>query len=76
MKLISFCHEDDYGHDFYVIIARAQRRSLFQIAFGTAIYGFTPRFSIAMGEGALFSISTALWKVYFTVEFIGYNWRG
>jgi hypothetical protein len=76
MKLLSFCHENDYGDDFYVIVLRLKKRSLFQFAFGTGVYGFTPRFSVSMDAGAFLSVSAAFWKVYFTVELFGFNWRG
>lgn len=76
MKLASFCHEDDYGHDFYLIFAKFRKRSLFQIAFGTGVYGFTPRLSVSFDMGAPLSISAAFWKVYSTIEVLGYNWRG
>ena len=75
MKLLSFSHEKDFGHDFYVMIGRMKKRSWLQIGFGSGVYGFSPRLSVSAGEDALLDIYGSLGKVYFTVELLGHNWK-
>jgi hypothetical protein len=75
MRLFSFRHEDDFGHDFYIMIGRMKQRSLLQVALGTAVYGFSSRLSVSINEGALLSLSAASWKVYISVDLLGFNWR-
>ena len=76
MKLFSLSHEQDYGHDFYVIIGRMKSRSLMQFAFGSGIYGFSTRLRASIDECTPFNIFVSFWKVYFTIEIFSYNWRG
>ena len=56
MKLISFKHREDYGHDWYVQILHTKNWALFQASVSWMDYPSWPYLQIKSGNGSTLSI--------------------
>lgn len=68
-------HREDFGHDFYLTIARYRNFCLFQGCFYTAVYGrIFPYLSVTLGSGRLLEISFSFYKIGFNLSFLTLWW--
>jgi hypothetical protein len=75
MKLITFKHREDFGHDLYIILLQVKRWCLVQSCFSTIEYSRSlPYFNLTMGSGRLISVSFQIWIVGFTIELVSRSW--
>ena len=75
MKLISFKHREDYGHDWYVMVLHTKRWALFQASVSWNDYAAWPYIQIKSGNGSLLSI--LFWAHRFGIDagFIERTWN-
>jgi hypothetical protein len=75
MKLISFKHREDYGHEWYVQVFHNKRWTLFQASVSWNDYPSWPFFQVRMGMGSLLSLMVCVYKLGFDVDVFSNTWN-
>jgi len=75
MKLISFKHREDYGHDWYVQILHNKSWALLQASVSWNSFSSFPYIQIKSGTGSLLSIVFWTYKFGFDIGFIERTWN-
>ena len=75
MKLISFRHREDFGHEWYVQVLHNKRWALLQASISWNDYPGWPYIQIKSGTGTLLSIMFWCYKFGFDVGIIEYTWN-
>jgi hypothetical protein len=75
MKLISFKHQEDFGHDWYVQILHTKRWALFQASVSWMDFPSWPYLQIKSGTGSTLSILFWVYKFGFDIGVIERTWN-
>ena len=75
MKLISFKHREDYGHEYYVQVLHNKRWALLQASVSWNDYAGWPYIQIKSGTGTLLSIMFWVYRFGFDIGFCEYTWN-
>ena len=75
MKLISFKHKVDYGHEWYVQILHNKRWALLQASVSWNDYAAWPYIQVRTGMGSLLSIMVCVYKLGFDIGFCEHTWN-
>ncbi len=75
MKLISFKHREDYGHEWYVQILHNKRWALLQASVSWNDYAGWPYIQIKSGTGTLLSIMFWVYKFGFDIGVCEHTWN-
>jgi hypothetical protein len=75
MKLISFKHREDFGHEWYVQILHNKRWALLQASVSWNDFPSWPYIQIKSGTGSILSIMFWAYKFGFDIGFIEYTWN-
>ena len=75
MKLISFKHREDFGHDWYVQILHTKNWALFQASVSWMDYPSWPYLQIKSGSGSTLSILFWAYRVGFDIGVIERTWN-
>jgi hypothetical protein len=75
MKLISFKHREDYGHEWYVQILHNKRWALLQASVSWNEYAGWPYLQIKCGCGGLISVVFWLYKFGFDIGVCERTWN-
>jgi hypothetical protein len=75
MKLISFRHHEDFGHEWYVQILHNKRWALLQASVSWNDFPGWPYIQIKSGTGSALSIMFWAYKFGFDIGFIEYTWN-
>ena len=75
MKLISFKHQEDFGHDWYVQILHTKQWALFQASVSWNDYPSWPYLQIKSGSGSTLSIMFWAYRFGFDAGVIERTWN-
>jgi len=75
MKLISFKHREDYGHEWYVQVLHNKRWALLQASVSWNEFAGWPYIQIKSGTGTLLSIMCWVYKLGFDVDVFSNTWN-
>jgi hypothetical protein len=75
MKLISFKHREDYGHEWYVQVLHNKHWALLQASVSWNEYAGFPYIQIKSGSGTLLSIMFWAYKFGFDIGFCERTWN-
>ena len=75
MKLISFKHREDFGHEYYVQILHTKRWALLQVSFSFNDYPGWPYLQINSGGNGLLSVFFWVWRLGMDVDVLSKTWR-
>ena len=75
MKLISFRHHEDFGHEWYVQVLHNKRWALLQASVSWNDYPGWPYIQIKSGTGTLLSILFWAYKFGFDIGVIERTWN-
>ena len=75
MKLISFKHQEDFGHEWYVQILHTKQWALFQASVSWNDYPSWPYLQIKSGSGSTLSILFWAYKFGFDAGVIERTWN-
>ena len=75
MKLISFKHREDYGHEWYVQIFHNKYWALLQASVSWNDYAGWPYIQIKSGTGTLLSIMFWVYKFGFDIGVCEHTWN-
>ena len=75
MKLISFKHREDYGHEWYVQVLHNKRWALLQTSVSWNDYAGWPYLQIKSGTGTLLSIMLWVYKFGFDIGVCEHTWN-
>jgi hypothetical protein len=75
MKLISFKHREDYGHEWYVQVLHNKRWALLQASVSWNDYAGWPFIQIKSGTGTLLSIMFWVYKFGFDIGVCEHSWN-
>jgi len=75
MKLITFKHRYDYGHDWYVQILHTKRYAFLQASVSWNDYPSWPYLQIKSGTGSTLSILFWAYRFGFDIGFIERTWN-
>jgi len=75
MKLISFKHQEDFGHDWYVQILHTKQWALFQASVSWNDYAAWPYLQIKSGNGSLLNIMFWAYRFGFDAGVIERTWN-
>jgi len=75
MKLISFKHREDYGHEWYVQVLHTKRWALLQLSFSWNDYAGWPYIQIKSGTGTLLSIMVWVYRFGFDIGICEHTWN-
>jgi hypothetical protein len=75
MKLISFNHREDYGHEYYVQILHTKRWALLQASVSWNDYAGWPYIQIKSGTGTLLSIMFWVYRFGFDIGICEHTWN-
>ena len=75
MKLISFKHREDYGHEWYVQVLHNKRWALLQTSVSWNDYAGWPYIQIKSGTGTLLSIMFWVYKFGFDIGVCEHTWN-
>jgi hypothetical protein len=75
MKLISFKHREDYGHEWYVQIIHNKRWALLQTSFSWNDYAGWPFVQIKSGTGTLLSVMFWVYRFGFDIGVCEHTWN-
>ena len=75
MKLISFKHREDFGHEWYVQVLHTKRWALLQASVSWNDYPGWPYIQIKSGTGSLLSVILWCYKFGFDIGFCEYTWN-
>jgi hypothetical protein len=75
MKLISFKHREDYGHEYYVQVLHNKRWALLQASVSWNDYAALPYIQIKSGNGSLLSIMFWVYRFGFDIGVCEHTWN-
>jgi hypothetical protein len=75
MKLISFRHREDYGHEWYVQVLHTKRWALLQASVSWNEYPSWAFVQVKSGMGTLLSIMVCVYKLGFDIGFCEHTWN-
>ena len=75
MKLISFKHREDFGHDWYIQVLHTKQWALFQASVSWNDYAAWPYFQIKSGNGSTLSIMFWAYRFGIDVGIIERTWN-
>ena len=75
MKLISFKHREDYGHEWYVQVFHTKRWALLQASVSWNDYAGWPYIQIKSGTGTLLSIMFWVYRFGFDIGVCEHTWN-
>jgi hypothetical protein len=75
MKIISFKHREDYGHEWYAQILHTKRWALLQTSVSWNDFPSSPYLQITMGSNGLLSILFWTYKFGFDIGFFERTWN-
>ena len=75
MKLISFNHREDYGHDWYIQVLHTKRWALFQASVSWNDYASWPYIQIKSGNGSLLNLMFWAHRFGIDVGVCEYTWN-
>ena len=75
MKLISFKHREDYGHEWYVQVLHTKRWALLQASVSWNDYAGWPYIQIKSGTGTLLSIMLWVYRFGFDIGVCEHTWN-
>ena len=75
MKLISFKHREDYGHEWYVQILHNKRWALLQASVSWNEYPSWAFVQVKSGMGTLLSIMVCVYKLGFDIGVCEHTWN-
>ena len=75
MKLISFKHREDYGHDWYVQVLHTKQWALFQCSVSWNDFPSFPYIQITSGSNGLLSILFWAYKFGFDIDVFSRTWN-
>ena len=74
MKLISFKHREDFGHDWYVQVLHTKQWALFQCSVSWMDFPSWPYLQIKSGSGSTLSILFWAYRFGFDIGIIERTW--
>ena len=75
MKLISFKHREDFGHDWYVQVLHTKQWALFQASVSWNDFPSWPYLQIKSGTGSTLSILFWVYRFGFDIGIIERTWN-
>jgi len=75
MKLISFKHRKDFGHDLYLQILNIKGWSLLQTSVSWNDYPSYPYLQVYLGNGTLFGVVFWCYKFGFDLDILRRTWN-
>ena len=75
MKLISFKHREDYGHEWYVQVFHNKRWALLQASVSWNEYPSWAFVQVKSGMGTLLSIMVCVYKLGFDIGICEHTWN-
>ena len=75
MKLISFKHREDFGHDWYVQVLHTKQWALFQCSVSWMDFPSWPYLQIRSGSGSTLSILFWAYRFGFDIGVIERTWN-
>jgi len=75
MKLISFKHREDFGHDWYIQVLYTKQWALFQASISWMDYPSWPYLQIKSGSGSALSILFWAYRFGFDIGVIERTWN-
>jgi len=75
MKLISFKHREDFGHDWYVQVLHTKQWALFQASVSWMDFPSWPYLQIKSGTGSTLSILFWAYRFGFDIGIIERTWN-
>ena len=75
MKLISFKHREDFGHDWYIQVLHTKQWALFQASISWMDYPSWPYLQIKSGSGSALSILFWAYRFGFDIGVIERTWN-
>jgi hypothetical protein len=75
MRLISFKHRKEYGHEWYVQVLHNRYWALLQASVSWNDFPSWPYLQIKSGTGTLLSIMTCVYKLGFDVDVFSRTWN-
>ena len=75
MKLISFKHREDFGHDWYVQVLHTKQWALFQASISWMDFPSWPYLQIKSGTGSTLSILFWAYRFGFDIGIIERTWN-
>ena len=75
MKLISFKHREDYGHEYYAQIFHNKRWALLQASVSWNDFASFPFVQVKSGMGSLFNLMVCVYKLGFDVDIFSRPWN-
>jgi hypothetical protein len=75
MRLISFKHREDYGHEWYVQVLHNKRWALLQASVSWNDFPSWPYLQIKSGTGTLLSIMFWVYKFGFDIGICEHTWN-
>jgi hypothetical protein len=75
MKLISFNHREDYGHEYYVQVLHTKRWALLQASVSWNEYPSWAFVQVKSGMGTLLSIMVCVYKLGFDIGVCEHTWN-
>ena len=75
MKLISFKHQEDFGHDWYIQVLHTKQWALFQCSVSWMDYPSWPYLQIKSGTGSTLSILFWAYRFGFDIGIIERTWN-
>ena len=75
MRLISFKHREDYGHEWYVQVLHNRYWALLQASVSWNDFPSWPYLQIKSGTGTLLSIMVCVYKLGFDIGICEHTWN-
>ena len=75
MKLISFKHREDYGHEYYVQVLHNKRWALLQASVSWNEFASFPFLQVRFGMGSLVNIMFCIYKLGFDICICERTWN-
>jgi hypothetical protein len=75
MKIVSFKHKRDYGHEWYVQVLHNKRWALLQASVSWNDFPSWPFAQVKSGMGTLLSIMVCVYKLGFDIGFCEHTWN-
>jgi hypothetical protein len=75
MKLISFKHREDYGHEWYVQVLHTKRWALLQASVSWNEYASWPYLQIKSGNGSLLNFMSWAYKFGIDAGVCEHTWN-
>ena len=75
MKIVSFKHNRDYGHEWYVQVLHNKQWALLQASVSYNDYASWPYIQVRTGMGSLLSIMVCVYKLGFDIGVCEHTWN-